>query len=112
MDGTANGTAAGHDRLGRFVTGHSEYAAKRRRIAEKVRQLTADYDASTPAQKLMLRMAAANLDAAEITRNATTRERSTNVALRLLSEIPKRKRQLRAQTLTLQEIEDIGRSVK
>jgi hypothetical protein len=109
MDGTTNGTAAGHDRLGRFVAGHSEYAAKRRRIAAKVKQLAADYDASTPAQKLMLRLAAQSIDAASVTRSSTTRERSSHVALRLLSEIPKRKRQRQSQVLSIEEIDAIGR---
>jgi hypothetical protein len=68
MDGTTNGAASGHDRLGRFTAGHSEYAAKRRRIETKIKQLSADYDASTPAQKLLLRAAATNLDAAEVMR--------------------------------------------
>src|SRR5215469_11385864 len=31
MDGSAIGAAEGHDKLGRLVRGHSEYAAKRRR---------------------------------------------------------------------------------
>ena len=111
MDGTANGATASHDRKGRFLAGNNEYAAKRRRIAAKVKQLAADYDASTPTQKLLLHAAARNLDAAEITRNSTTRERSTNVALRLLSEIPKRKKKLkRTRIVTMAEIEAMERS--
>ena len=39
MDGSANSAAAGHDRLGRFVNGHNdEYAARRRRVAERLRE--------------------------------------------------------------------------
>jgi hypothetical protein len=112
MDGAVSGVVAGHDKQGHFTPGHSEYAARQRRIAEKLRQLTADYDCQTPVQRMLLRLAATHLDTAATTRKSLTRERSTNVALRLLSEIPKRKRQRRDQTLTLQEIEDIGRSVK
>ena len=81
------------DRSGRFVVGNGARDAKRRRIAAKVKQLSADYDASTPAQKLFLWAAARNLDAAEVTRSAVTRERSTNVALRCLRSIPRRKKQ-------------------
>jgi hypothetical protein len=111
MDGTANGATASHDRKGRFLAGNNEYTAKRRRITAKIRQLAADYDASTPAQKLLLHAAARNLDAAEITRNSTTRERSTNVALRLLSEIPKKKsKPKRARIVTMAEIEAMERS--
>ena len=81
------------DRSGRFVVGNGARDAKRLRIAAKVKQLSADYDASTPAQKLFLWAAARNLDAAEVTRSAVTRERSTNVALRCLRSIPRRKKQ-------------------
>lgn len=79
---------ADRDRSGRFVVGNDAREAKHRRIAEKIRQLTVDYDASTPAQKLMLLIAAKHLDTAETTRSAPTRERSTNVGLRCLAKIP------------------------
>jgi hypothetical protein len=39
MDGAASSGAAGHDRRGRFVNGHSEYAARRRRVAQRLQQL-------------------------------------------------------------------------
>jgi len=44
MDGSTNSTVAGHDRLGRFTSGHNEYAARRRRVADRWQQLCADYD--------------------------------------------------------------------
>jgi hypothetical protein len=83
------------------------HAIKRQRIAQKIRQLSADFLAVTPAQKLMLKIAAQNLDAASVTRSATTRERSTNVALRCLRSIPRRKKQ--SQALSIEEVEAIGR---
>ena len=105
-----DGILTDRDRSGRFATGNRVHDAKRSRIAVKVRQLAADYDAVTPAQKMMLNIAAKNLDTAEITRNPTTRERSSNVALRLLSEIPKRqKRPRRSRGVTMAEIEALER---
>jgi hypothetical protein len=100
MDGAANGATASHDRKGRFLAGNNEYAAKRRRIALLIKQLAGDYDAGTPAQRLLLHAAATNLHAAERTRNNTSRQRSVNVVLRLLAQVPRRKR----RTPTLREL--------
>jgi hypothetical protein len=55
----------------------------------------------------MLRIAAKHLDTAENTRSATTRERSTNVGLRCLAKIPRRKKKPLAVP-TLQQLEAIG----
>jgi hypothetical protein len=89
MNGLANGTALDHDRLGRFVSGNSEYAAKRRRIAERLAQLQADYDAS-PSQQQFLAIAARHLDDAERARSAYTRQRASNSAARLLANLPRK----------------------
>jgi hypothetical protein len=102
-----DGVLTDRDRSGRFATGNRVHDVKRHRIAAKIKQLAADYDAVTPAQKLMLKIAAQNLDAAEIARNATTRERSTNVALRCLRSIPRRKKKQSAVP-SLQELERLG----
>ena len=38
-----------HDELGRLVRGHSEYAARKRRLAERLAKLRLDYDPSPSA---------------------------------------------------------------
>jgi hypothetical protein len=54
MDGSATGTASGHNRLnGRFVRGHSEYRARKQRLAEIVQTLAAEFD-PTPSQVRLL----------------------------------------------------------
>jgi hypothetical protein len=87
MDGSAIGAATDHDRLGRFKNGNSEYAAKRRRIAERLVQLSADYNAS-PSQQQLLAIAARHLDDAAVARTAERRVRATNAATRILRLIP------------------------
>lgn len=89
MDGSANGTVAHHDRRGRFVAGNTEYRAKQQRIAERVRQLSLDYDAS-PSQQMLLAVAARHLDDAERARSALARTRASNAARRLLADIPRK----------------------
>jgi hypothetical protein len=42
-----------HDELGRLVRGHSEYAARKRRLAERLAKLRLDYDPS-PSQQMLL----------------------------------------------------------
>jgi hypothetical protein len=92
MDGSAIGTAAGHDkRSGRFINGHSEYRARKDRLAERVRQLTLDFDPS-PSQQMLLPIIARHLDDAERARTAERRVRAGNAANRLLRLIPKRQR--------------------
>jgi hypothetical protein len=105
-----DGVLADRDPAGRFATGNRVHDAKHRRVALLIKQLAGDFDAGSPTQKLLLRLAAQNLDAASRTRSAVTRERSTNVALRCLRSIPRRKKK-QSQALSLEEIEAIGRSV-
>ena len=91
MDGSASGTALGHNpRSGRFTNGHSEYRAKKDRLAERVRQLILDYDPS-PSQLQLLPIIARHLDDAERARPAERRVRAGGAADRLLRLIPKRK---------------------
>jgi hypothetical protein len=92
MDGSATGTAAAHDELGRFRAGNSEYRARLQRLAERVRQLTLDLDPS-PSQRQLLPIIARHLDDAERARTAERRVRAGNAANRLLRLIPKRQRQ-------------------
>jgi hypothetical protein len=90
MDGSVSGTAQGHDKLGRLLPGHSEYAARRRRIAARVEQLSAEYNADTPSKQILLGIVAVHLDEAERTRNSERRVRSSNAAQRILRSLPKR----------------------
>jgi hypothetical protein len=89
MDGSAISTAAGHDRLGRFTRGHSEYAAKRKRVGERLLQLIDHYDADA-AQQQLLRVAAELLDEAATTRNLERRAKAANAANRILRNIPRK----------------------
>jgi hypothetical protein len=89
MDGSAIGTAADHDRRGRFVSGNTEYRAKQQRIAEKVRRLSLDYDPS-PSQQMLLPIIARHLDDAQRARSAERRVRAGNAANRLLRSIPRK----------------------
>jgi hypothetical protein len=89
MDGSAIGAVADHDKLGRFTTGNTEYRAKQKRLAERLAQLNADYDA-TPSQQQLLAIAARHLDDAERARSALARTRASNAARRLLADIPRR----------------------
>src|SRR5215470_6173892 len=86
MDGAAS---SGHDELGRLVRGHSEYAARKRRLAERVAKLRLDYDPS-PSQQMLLVVIAGHLDDAERCRSAIARTRATNAARRLLKDIPRK----------------------
>jgi len=104
MDGAASGTAAGHDRRGRFVNGHSEYAARRRRVAERLEQLCADYDASSPVNRQLLSIAAQHLDDAAVTRIAAKRASSTRAAMKILDRVPRKPPP--AQLMTARELLD------
>jgi hypothetical protein len=99
MDGSAIGAVTDHDQLGRFKSGNTEYAAKRRRVAELLAQLAVDYDAS-PSQQQLLAVAALHLDDAVVARTAERRVRATNAATRILRSIPRRE----APTLSLREL--------
>ena len=92
MNGSVTGKAAGHDeQSGRFTNGHSEYRARKDRLAERVRQLTLDYDPG-PAQQQLLPIIARHLDDAERARTAERRVRAANAARRLLKDIPRKPR--------------------
>jgi hypothetical protein len=91
MDGSATGSAKGHDKLGRLVKGHSEYFAKRRRVAERLARLVADYD-PTPSQRMLLAVVAQHLDDAERARTTERRVLAANAANRLLRSIPRKQR--------------------
>ena len=104
MDGTANGAVAGHDRRGRFVNGHSEYAARRRRVADRLQQLCADYDDSSPTSRQLLGIAAQHLDDAAVTRVAAKRARSTRAAMKILDRISRKPPP--AQSMTARELLD------
>ena len=104
MNGSVTGTASGHDeQSGRFTNGHSEYRARKDRLAERVRQLTLDYDPS-PSQQMLLPIIAGHLDDAERARPAERRVRAGNAANRFLRLIPKRQRQ--QERLTARELLD------
>lgn len=94
MDGSGTGLALAHDRLGRFVTGHSEYRARKERLAEKVRQLAVDYDLSAPSQRMLAPIIAAHLDDAERARSQDKRTRAANTAQRLLKLLKAKERPL------------------
>jgi hypothetical protein len=81
---------SGHDpHNGSFTAGNSERAAKKRRIAERLAQLVAEFSPS-PAQKQLLAIIAGHLDDAERCRSAIARTRATNAARRLLKDIPRK----------------------
>ena len=88
--GVIIGKTPGRDlRKGTFTVGNSEREAKRRRIAERLEALLADYD-PTPSQKQLLAIVAGHLDDAERANTAERRVRAGNAANRLLRLIPKR----------------------
>jgi hypothetical protein len=89
MDGSANGAVAHHDRRGRFVDGNTEYRAKQQRIAERVRQLSLDYDPS-PSQRMWLPIIAKAMDDAERGRTVERRTRAANTAGRLLRQFTRK----------------------
>jgi hypothetical protein len=103
MDGAVTGKDAAHDVQGRFVGGHSEYAARKRRLAERLAKLRLDYDPS-PSQEMLLAVIAGHLDDAERARSAIARTRATNAARRLLKDIPRRSPP--AQLVTARELLD------
>jgi hypothetical protein len=91
MDGSASGAMASHDqRSGQFTAGNTEYRAKQRRIAERAEQLCAEYD-PTPSQRMLLLTIARHLDDAERGRSAIVRTRASNVARRMLRDIPRKR---------------------
>jgi hypothetical protein len=88
MDDSSTVTTS-RDKPWLFRPGNTEYAAKRRRIADRLAQLIADHDAS-PSQKQLLAVVANHLDDAERARSLVARVRAGNAARRLLKDIPRR----------------------
>jgi len=82
MDGSAVGSNSAHDLLGRFTTGNTEYARKRQRIEAKTAQLALEYDVTGAAARILLKLAAQHLDAAEQARNSVLRARHTRLGLK------------------------------
>jgi len=104
MNGSANGTTAGHDPAsGQFLPQNSEYRAKRLRLADRMAKLRLDYDVS-PSQELLFVVIASALDDAERARSAVVRTRATNAARRLLKDIPRKPPP--AQLMTARELLD------
>jgi hypothetical protein len=103
MNGAAIGEAVAHDAQGRFVNGHSEYAARKRRVAERLAKLRLDYDPS-PSQQMLLVVVAGHLDDAERCRSAAARTRATRAAMKILDRIPRKPRS--AQLPTARELLD------
>jgi hypothetical protein len=64
--------------------------ARKRRIAERLAQLVAEFDPS-PAQEQLLAIAAGHLDDAERCQTAERRVRAANTARRLLKDIPRKR---------------------
>ena len=90
MDGSATGTAAGHDdRSGRFIHGHSEYRARKQRLAEIVQTLATEFD-PTPSQVRLLPIIARHMDDAERARPAERRIRASNTARRLMRDLKRK----------------------
>ena len=90
MDGSATGTAEGHDRAGRLVPGHSEWAARKRRLAALVEQLSNDYDSRSAIARQLLQVAAVHLDQASRARNSVIRARATRLAAKVLDRLERK----------------------
>jgi len=74
MDGSAVGSNAAHDQLGRFTAGNTEWRRKQQRIAAKIDELAREYDVTSAVARMLL---AQHLDAAEQARNSILRSRHT-----------------------------------
>ena len=96
MSGSAVGSASQHSRRsGRFLNGNTEYRARQQRIAERLAQLTAEYD-PTPSQVMLLAVVARHLDDAERARTTERRVLAANAAGRLLRQIPRKAKPTRS----------------
>jgi hypothetical protein len=89
-DGTTAGEIPGHDRAGRFTAGNSAHHEKRRRIADRVAELSADYDAKSAASQMLLRIAAEFIDQAERTRSHAIRTRAMRAAGKILDRLQRK----------------------
>ena len=90
MDGSATGTTEGHDKAGRLVAGHSEWRARKQRLAALVEQLSADYDSRSATARQLLEIAAAHLDQAARARSSVLRGRATRLAAKVLDRLERR----------------------
>jgi hypothetical protein len=90
-DATVGATLGRDPHNGTFLAGYSGRTARKRRIAERLAQLVAEFDPS-PAQKQLLAIIAGHLDDAERCQTAIARTRATNAARRLLRDIPRKPR--------------------
>jgi hypothetical protein len=91
MDGSATGTAVGHDKVsGRLVPGHSEWQARKLRLAALVEGLGREYDAASPIAQQLLQIAATHLDQAARARNSAQRARATRLATRVLDRLERK----------------------
>ena len=90
MDGSASGTASGHNpRSGRFTKGQSEYRARKDRLAGIVQTLAAEFD-PTPSQVRLLPIIARHMDDAERARPAERRIRASNTVRRLMRDLKRK----------------------
>ena len=90
LDGSAFGDNSAHDQLGRFTTGNSEWHRKQQRIEAKTTQLALEYDATGAAARMLLKLAAQHLDAAEQARNSALRARHTRLGLKVLASLQRK----------------------
>jgi len=90
MDGSATGATEGHDKLGRLVPGHTEWQARKLRLAALVEQLSADYDSRSATARQLLEIAAAHLDQAARARSSVLRGRATRLAAKVLDRLERR----------------------
>jgi hypothetical protein len=104
MDGSATGTALGHNpKSGRFTNGHSEYRARKDRLAAIVQTLAAEFD-PTPSQLRLLPIIARHMDDAERARPAERRIRASNTARRLMRDL--KRKPVPVQLMTARELLD------
>jgi len=97
--GSAKGTAAGHDKLGRLVPGHSEWRARKRRLAVLVEQLAVEYVATSHIARQLLSIAAAHLDQAARARSSALRGRATRLAAKTLGLLERKQKPQRTVTV-------------
>src|SRR6516165_7911707 len=99
MDGSATGAAAGHDKLGRLVPGHTEWQARKLRLAALVEQLSIDYDSRSATAQQLLAIAAAHLDQAARARSSALRGRATRLAAKTLGLLERKQKPQRTVTV-------------
>jgi hypothetical protein len=90
MDGSATTPTEGHSKAGRLVAGHTEWQARKLRLAALVEQLSHDYDTHSAIAQQLVQVVAVHLDQASRTRNSTIRARSTRLIAKLLNLLERR----------------------